>query len=284
MIGNNKDIIAGDGSTNIQGNKVTVNQQNGMDYMQVRQVAMDIFKSNFYDLGEKVEKVINERAEEIINEYFDKLNQVAPEKLSNTEDPDIRFLVYEAQKNYARFGQKEMLDLLVDVLVNRTIEESDLLMKIVLNEAISIIPKLTNKQIDILSLIFICKYVNFNKEVPFEDYYHTFQPMIEHTEIPNGEIFFQHLQYSGCVSISIGSSEFNSIMMRKFPNLFNEKNVKQQIDTLCVSHEGLKYFKEQWDNTKLCNSSLTSVGLAIALININRKLGLDWNPGIWIRE
>lgn len=37
-----------------------------------------------------------------------------------------------------------------------------------------------------------------------------------------------------------------------------------------------------WNNSKLCNASLTSVVIAIA--NIKVKLGLDFDLGTWIKE
>ena len=39
-----------------------------------------------------------------------------------------------------------------------------------------------------------------------------------------------------------------------------------------------------WDNSQLCNSSLTSVGIAIAIVNIKIKTGLECDLGIWIKE
>lgn len=68
-IGDKKLISGGNGSTNIQGNIVTINQQNqnGLNYQDVRQVFMDIFKSNFYDLGESATHIVKKRAEEVTN-------------------------------------------------------------------------------------------------------------------------------------------------------------------------------------------------------------------------
>lgn len=282
MIGDRKEIQAGDDSTNIQGNNVTVNQQNGMDYLQVRQVAMDVFKSNFYDLGEKVEKLVNDRAEEIVNKYLKKLEEESPEAINNTEDPDVRYAIYEVQKSYARLGDKEMGDLLVDVLMQRTMNQDESFEKLVLNEALTIIPKLTTKQIDILSLIHIMRYLNFKPEfqIPFEHYYSFLHPFINKRIIPKKEIFYQHLQYAGCLSISIGSSDFNNIIKHKFPHLFDKVEDVNEI----VSNFKLESFRNEWDTTKLCNSSLTSVGIAIALSNINRRLGVKWDLSIWVNE
>lgn len=213
MINDNKEINAGNYSTNVQGNKVTVNQQNGLSYQQVRQVAMDVFKSNFYDLGDKASQIARERAEEITNKYIGELHKRSPLSIENTQDPDIRYALYEVQKSYARLGDKEISNLLVDVLIQRTINQNESFEKLVLNEALTIIPKLTTKQIDILTLIYIVKYLNFKPEfkIPFEYYYSFLNPLINIIDIPTSEMCYQHLQYSGCLSISVASSNFNSV-------------------------------------------------------------------------
>jgi len=57
-------------------------------------------------------------------------------------------------------------------------------------------------------------------KIPFEHYSLIIQPFLTKIEIPTNEIIYQHLQYSGCVSISIGSANFDTIMIHKFPYLF----------------------------------------------------------------
>ncbi|WP_040207181.1 LPO_1073/Vpar_1526 family protein [Neobacillus jeddahensis] len=278
MIGDKQEIIAGDGTTNIQGNKVTV-VNNGLSFPEVRQVAMDVFKSNFYDLGEKVEKLVNERAEEILNKYLGTLQSTAPEALSNTEDPDLRFAIYETQKNHARLGDDEIRDLLVDVLIKRTTNQNESFVKLVLNEALTIIPKLTTKQIDVLSFIFMFRYLTFVNPVPFAAFYNTINEIIKSEGIPNNEIFYQHLQYSGCLSISIGSATSQAIMDNR-----KSQFIDDDVKPLISSYNTFPMYLQKWDNTKLCNSSLTSVGIAIALSNIKRKTGLDLDLRIWVHE
>lgn len=57
MFENKKEIVAGDGSTNIQGKTVNItNNNNGIDYFQARQIAIDVFKANMYELSEVAKK------------------------------------------------------------------------------------------------------------------------------------------------------------------------------------------------------------------------------------
>ncbi|MBY7121764.1 hypothetical protein ILS93_06525 [Bacillus sp. 16GRE42] len=276
-----QELTAGDYSNNIQAQKAIVNQY-GLSYENVERVAMNVFKSNFYDLGDKVDKLVNERAEEIINKYLKQLKETNAAAIANTQDPDLRFVIYEAQKNYVRLGDKEISDLLVDMLVNRTIEQNESFMKLVLNESLAIIPKLTIKQIDILSLIFIFNYARFN-EMPFEEYYPHLHPFIQ--DIPTNDMFYQHLQYAGCLSISIGSCTYESIMSNRFPYLFKEGiDYDEAVKDLNSLNPNLNLFMDRWNNTELCHSSLTSVGMAIAYTNLKRKVKISGDLSNWIHE
>ena len=202
--------------------------------------------------------------------------------IQNTKNPDIRYDIIEAQKAYARLGDQEMADLLVKILVERTKSTENTFKNIALNESLSVIPKLTSKQIDVITLIYLVRYYSFVPEfkMPFDFYYQTLVNFLA-VEIPNSEMFYQHLQYSGCLSISIGSSSFASIFMHKFPHLFKDET---EVNSFISSYSDVSQLKNKWDNTKLCNTSLTSVGLVIAITNINRIMNYTWDVGIWFQE
>lgn len=276
---NNKEIEAGDNSTNIQAENVTI-QKTGLSYSDVKEIAMDVFKSNFYDLGEKAEEIANERAESIINKYLEKLKKENPDMLKKTEEPDMRYVIYEAQKNHARRGDKNIEELLTDLLVKRTKNENESLEKLVLNQSLEIIPKLTLKQINILSLIFLVRYLNFTSPVPIEFFIFIVNEMKKDLIIREYDIFNLHLESAGCLSTSIGSADFKRILTNKFPQINNEVEAVNLIN----SNPNLSSLQTIWDNSQLCHCELTSVGIAIALSNINIKTGQEWDLGIWIKE
>ena len=282
---NKQDASGGDNSTvNQAGGDVnlstTINY--GMGYTEAKDLFMDLFHIEFTKLGKDVEHLINERAEKIVVDYLNKLVQEDPNLIQNTKNPDIRYDIIEAQKAYARLGDQEMADLLVKILVERTKSTENTFKNIALNESLSVIPKLTSKQIDVITLIYLVRYYSFVTEfkMPFDFYYQTLVNFLA-VEIPNSEMFYQHLQYSGCLSISIGSSSFASIFMHKFPHLFKDET---EVNSFISSYSDVSQLKNKWDNTKMCNTSLTSVGLVIAITNINRIMNYTWDVGIWFQE
>ena len=282
---NKQDASGGDNSTvNQAGGDVnlstTINY--GMGYTETKDLFMDLFHIEFTKLGKDVEHLINERAEKIVVDYLNKLVQEDPNLIQNTKNPDIRYDIIEAQKAYARLGDQEMADLLVKILVERTKSTENTFKNIALNESLSVIPKLTSKQIDVITLIYLVRYYSFvpTFKMPFDFYYQTLVNFLA-VEIPNSEMFYQHLQYSGCLSISIGSSSFASIFMHKFPHLFKDET---EVNSFISSYSDVSQLKNKWDNTKMCNTSLTSVGLVIAITNINRIMNYTWDVGIWFQE
>ena len=279
MMRNGHSIDSGDNSTNIQGREVHVNNY-GISYSDVKEIAMDVFKSNFYDLGEKVEKIVQERAEKLLDDYLEELRVKNPEYINNTQEPDIRYVIYEAQKSYARRGEDLTEKLLVETLVNRTAIQGNSIQELVLNEALEIIPKLTSKQIDILSLIFFNKYVKYESHDPITFYCYINSSIRSDMIIDINDSLFQHLEYASCIAISIGSIDYNRIIKGKFSNFNEDKEIQKIIN----GNKELAIMSNMWDNSKLCNSSLTSVGIAIAIANLKIKTGLECDLGIWIKE
>ncbi|AOY53364.1 LPO_1073/Vpar_1526 family protein [Clostridium perfringens] len=278
---NGQRIDSGDNSTNIQGKEVTIINNSGLSYSDVKDIAMSVFKSNFYDLGENVEKIVQERAEKILDDYLEKLNLKNPEYIKNTEDPDIRYAIYEAQKNYARRGEQISKKLLVETLVNRTVIKDNPIQELVLNEALEIIPKITDKHITILTLIFLSKYLNYAIDYPTYKFSYLNSIIRDRLIIDNNSYsLFQHLEYVSCLNLSIGSVNYTYLIQNKFPQIKNEEKSKSVIS----DDKELSLMLDMWDNSKLCNSSLTSVGIAIAVANIKAKTGIDYDLGIWIRE
>ena len=282
---NKQDARGGENSTVNQAGgdvKVSTTINYGMGYTEAKDLFMDLFHIEFTKLGKDVEHLINERAEKIVVDYLNKLVQEDPNLIQNTKNPDIRYDIIEAQKAYARLGDQEMADLLVKILVERTKSTENTFKNIALNESLSVIPKLTSKQIDVITLIYLVRYYSFVPEfkMPFDFYYQTLVNFLA-VEIPNSEMFYQHLQYSGCLSISIGSSSFASIFMHKFPHLFKDET---EVNSFISSYSDVSQLKNKWDNTKMCNTSLTSVGLVIAITNINRIMNYTWDVGIWFQE
>ena len=125
------------GSTAIQaGGNVTITKT-GLTYAEVRDVALDVFRANFYELAGVAKETAKARAEEITEEFLSKLQKEHPAGLEKSNDPDFQYALFTVQKEYARNGDKDLGDLLVDLLVDRSKQEQRDILQIVLNESLN---------------------------------------------------------------------------------------------------------------------------------------------------
>jgi len=211
---------SGDNSTNIQANEIVVHQ--GLSYSDVKQVALDVFRANFYELVGKAHEIAGARAAEITEDFLKKLQSENPTGFSKAEDPAFQRALFTVQQEYASAGDKELGALLVDLLVDRSKHEQRDILQIVLNESLSTAPKLTNDQLSALAIIFLFKYTQspgvgnhqmlgeyFDKHVlPFAD------------KLIKSDSCYQHLEYSGCGSIGMGQIMLVAILKKIYQGMF----------------------------------------------------------------
>lgn len=107
----------GDHSTNLQSKTVTIYQ--GISYAEAKEIALDVFKANFIQLKQEAAEIAKTRAEEITDVFLEKLNSRNPDAIRNFNEPALQDALFTAQKEYAKTGDKDLGDLLVDILVDR---------------------------------------------------------------------------------------------------------------------------------------------------------------------
>ncbi|MBT2714709.1 LPO_1073/Vpar_1526 family protein [Bacillus sp. ISL-57] len=226
MLRNKQEQHAGDYSTNVQaGNDVNLHQNNyGLSYREVKEVALDVFEVNFSKLSLAAQKVAKERAEEITTAFLSQLQKKNPEALETMKEPDMQYALLMAQKEYARTGDENLSEVLVDILVERSKIQERSLMQVVLNESLEVVPKLTNGQLNILSLIFIIKYT-INNNVRSIDSLKTYlknwiAPYMD--GLTKRHSHYQHLEYTGCGTVGIGETHIITVFTSNYGGLFSK--------------------------------------------------------------
>ncbi len=197
---------AGNGSTNLQCQSIVIHK--GINYVDAKEIALDVYKANFIQLGNEAAVLATRRATELIDDFLQKLKYDDENALVSMNSPGMQIAIYEAQKQYAKTGDKNLEELMVDILVERAGTSERNLKQIVLDESLSVVSKLTTEQMDALSINFLivktsnpnlgslealCTYVA-KQIVPF---------LAELTETSS---CYEHLEYAGCGSvIHVGS-------------------------------------------------------------------------------
>lgn len=339
-----QDQRSGDNSVNIQGETVTVTQ--GLSYAEARQAALDVFEANFYRLAGLAKDTARKRAEELVDNFLAEA-QKAGAPIDEAQNPDMQYAVFAAQKAFARSGDGDLGDLLVALLIDRAKQANRDLKQIVLNESLEVAPKLTVEQMDALSVIWLIKYtrrLGLTDLNGLEAYLRTsILPFVSHLTIRPS--CYQHIEFSGCGSISLGSATVEHCLLNSYPGLLSKGVTPEEakssfrkvtevapslivpclhdparvqagvlneadVDTVGATVEAREDLKrlllqarmsegevrkfvleripdlerlfKTWDESFMKNTTLTSVGIAIAAANARRRVGLKHDLGIWI--
>ncbi|WP_212936980.1 LPO_1073/Vpar_1526 family protein, partial [Bacillus hominis] len=98
---------------------------------------------------------------------------------------------------------------------------------------------------------------------PFEFYYDTFfDKFLDIINIPQGRMFYEHLIYSGCITMDKNSGTL------KF--LIEQFNSHPEF----TSFPKLVRLAKSWDVSSISHCSLSPVGIAIAISNLKIRLGI----------
>lgn len=123
-------------------------------------------------------------------------------EINKFKDPDVQYALYEAEKGAARRDSEDLRENLSDLIIARIKNDDDDLKKLIYNEAISTINKITTNQLKILAIVLALRYLNFPFIRDWESFNIHFnmhiKPLLDFDE---SEINFTHLDYSSCASI-----------------------------------------------------------------------------------
>jgi hypothetical protein len=232
---NNQKQSGGNNSTNIQAESITLVQ--GVSYTEVKDIALQVFKSNFYELAGEAKQIARTRAEEITEQFLQKLKAQNEVGFKQAQDPDFQNALFTVQKQYARSGDKELGDLLVDILVDRTKHGQRSILQIVLNESLEVAPKLTEDHLAALSAAFLMKYV-VNKAIngmeSLEEYLDRYlQPLVPH--IPVRTAAYQHIEYSGCANIGLARQNLAAAFYALYSGLFSKGFVVAELTNQSIN-------------------------------------------------
>lgn len=266
---------SGNYSINLQGHSIIINQ--GITCADAKTIALNVFKANFMQLSKNAAKVAIQRAEELTDAFLSKLMYRLPDDISSMEDPGMQIALYTAQRAYARTGDKDLEELLIDILVERTKQKELCEERIVLDESLNVVSKLTVEHLDALTVILLLlrtknitlsnsnelnKFID-NKLLPFMTY------------LSPKTSCYEHLEYAGCGSIMRVArwASIEDIFHIRFANLFSMQSPREIREYLSNIRPQLQKLFAIWDDSSISRFDLTTVGVAIAQANFTRKTG-----------
>lgn len=224
-----------------------------------------IFLDNFPKLQRIAEEIAQQRVDELCSEILKTLEKQQNSNYGAFSDPDVQFVLWNTERDYARFGQKEMLEILASLVAKRVQKNEDFYMKTIIDRALEIVNYLTPQHLDYLSMLFIVKQVHFNSINSLDSLQRELQYM-ESIFSPAGEGSVSLLNTLGCFDIAIGEpakmlANGYGLDPEQVKNIFPKKFNVLHSD-YCTSH----------------------IGTILAITNCENKCRYRFDPKIWIHS
>lgn len=237
MLNKDQNQDVGNSATAIQvGGSVTVISV-GVTPAEARAIAQDVAKATFYELTGTAKETAILRVEDITNRVIEKLEKDFPAGLQKAKDPDFQYALFTVQKEFARNGDKELGDLLVDLLVDRSKHDQRDILQIVLNESLSTAPKLTDSHLAALAVIFLLKYTqNFgigNHQMLGQYLDKHLLPFV--SKLSKNQAGYQHLEFTGCGSIGFAGNSLEGILGKTYQGQFLKGFAKSEITNRAIT-------------------------------------------------
>lgn len=271
---NQNNINIGSGTQiNTQSGDIT-SYQTITNIFDLEQIGALIFEKNFPKIKEMISEVARANAMNFISELIkqgkEKLSQ---EDIPNLSDPDLHYMLTQAVITTGRNNDPTLRTHLARLMIDRIKNAKSDLKKIVYNEAIMTLPKLTLNQLKIITACFLlrnARFSNVKDEITFEEAYRPIYKDLLNFHETNAEI--QHTVYSGTASRSIGQWNFKDVL-RSYSGLNVEAILKTPTGT---------EFIEFLEKSALTSLTVTSVGIVIATMYYESISGTKVDIDIFI--
>ncbi|MGG0052085.1 LPO_1073/Vpar_1526 family protein [Bacillus atrophaeus] len=281
MLNKNMRQQGGNHSTNVQGE--TVHFHNGITLADAKEIANDVFEKNMYKLTSIAETTAKERADFLVSKMLSKIDQEAEKEklIGKFSDPDIQYILYTSQKSFARNGDQDLGEVLSNLFIERLKSGEDDFKKLIMNEAIEIVPRLTNKQIEVLTLNYTMIQMKINGISSLEDYrkmfYKIINPFIP-SELPAANDCV-HLDFCRVAKLDMGyRTSVSDITRIAYPEIFPQ--VLSEAETLTYITKSIPEFLDLhniWNKSMIQKIYPTLVGWVLAQLAIEKRTGIKLN-------
>lgn len=244
------------------------NQTNyyGITSAEASKLAIDLFRDNFPKLQEEAMCVINQRVDKLIQEIVSKIEEKCDGDYTSFSDPDMQYVLIEAEKGYARMGSEELCKILSSLIADRSACKNDQYLEIILDKAIEIAPSLKSNHLDYLTLIFAYKHLKFCDVTTLDKLRNNYIEVHKHFKAPENDRIISFFNMLGLVTLHLG--KITDILSKEYG--FSEQEVAEYLP------DGYKVIPVDY--------GLTPVGIVLAIFNAQAKTDMRFDLSIWIHE
>lgn len=220
--------------------KQIINQ--GLSYEDVKNIVTDIVDQKILNFQDEGKKTYINRTLEFKDKMLNEIKRLPEEDLIKLKDPAIQLSIFEATRISGKREFNELRDILSNLVIGRikNVEnfKDNELKNIVYDEAIKTIEKITIDQLKIITLCFIffyCKFNFINNILEFRSFINNIVNKFIDFKISNAE--FQHIEYSGCGSMSIGERNLIGVLRESYPMIFLKSLNEDELNKLNIKDE-----------------------------------------------
>ena len=273
---------SGDDSINLQaGGDITMN--NTVVLYSIEEVSKQLQESVFGELPGETKMQITKNQQSYFQTLSGNLQKIIKD-ISDLkkiiESPDFQFISKKAIISASRSFSIDLHKNLSSLIIQRINSDNEDLKRIVYNEAITTIEKLTTDQLKILTLCFLLKRTKLNGLTNIEHFKQYLDQRIKpFIDFKRTTAEFEHLVYTGCASISIASHDISALLKGNYPNIFKDT---ENLEELLIGNDTAIKLISAWKDTQIQNMNLTSVGIVIASTYYEQTTSDRLNIDIWI--
>jgi hypothetical protein len=260
---------SGSNSINIQQSQ---NVNIGLSYTESKELFSDLFEKNFPHFRKIAQEEAEKNIEKLSAKFADKVNGLKSFDSKILETPDFHFNLYKSIEIGARNGNEELHLFLATLLVKRIQFDKNDTKRVILNESITTIEKVSINQLKILTFSFLFFiYFKVSQSKNWQDFNEYIEEYIEpFMDYDYRLIDVQHLIYSNCstMELGLGTPSLSQILKSAFPVLYPDfrKYSDEQKYMDEITRNNLKdheFFFDMVDKTRLYGVSPTSVGFML---------------------
>lgn len=144
---------AGDNSYNVNAaGQVTITV--GLSVADRKEIVRDMLREQMFGIQLEAKQIIESRNEQLMESFLNtaeaRFGEKLEENLGRLRDPGAQYALRSAQRDYCRYGDDSSRDDALDLLVERIGANRPRSENIVIDEAIEVVARLSQKQIDLL--------------------------------------------------------------------------------------------------------------------------------------
>lgn len=263
----------------VAGNAEITNRY-GLAVHEVKELAQIFMRENFPVLREEAIAAAQANVQQFLREFESKLTQnigrIDPNKF---RDPDVQSSLNDAVLESAKKGPRSNSDLLAELVIERLNAAPNDYVSLVVSEAIKIVPRLTPEQIGFLTFALFMTSMKVASATSLNDLHPLAGAVLLASRHSFGisESQKSHLTFTGCATVlQFLSNSAYSIWKSNYDFLKSipEEELKKTVER---DFPALHLLAKAFDDNKLGQISLTSVGKVIGLANLAKRVpGLEY--------